>query len=204
MGREVRRVPKDWVHPVDEKGRLIPMREKFPYIEEEIEEGLRDGWLVDEPPHYGVKLMPDWPKEERTHLQMYECTTEGTPISPVMETPEALAEWLANDEANAGASMTATYERWLGIIHAGSAPTMAIKVRIEKQKCRLCDLEKTTLLVPIASVHDGKHQLQPGQVLEEVMDPFSREIRSRIKVHVCKDCFNAVHRTWQQIVRPEL
>lgn len=34
--------------------------------------------------------MPDWPEAERTHYQMYENTSEGTPISPVMATPEDL------------------------------------------------------------------------------------------------------------------
>ena len=41
------------------------------------------------------------PIEERTHYQMYETCTEGTPISPVMETPENLARWLADNGASA-------------------------------------------------------------------------------------------------------
>jgi len=124
MGREVRRVPKDWVHPVDASGKPIPMEKYFPYNEEEIKEGLEDGWLEDCPPHYGVEVMPDWPEEERTHYQMYECTTEGTPISPVMEDPEELARWLADTGASAFAGMPATYEQWLATVCAGSAPSM--------------------------------------------------------------------------------
>lgn len=38
--------------------------------------------------------MPRWPDEERTHLQYYEATTEGTPLSPVCETVEQLGEWM--------------------------------------------------------------------------------------------------------------
>ena len=63
--------------------------------------------------------MPDWPAEERTHYQMYETCSEGTPISPVMETPEALAQWLADNEASAFGSMTASYESWLAVVHQG-------------------------------------------------------------------------------------
>ncbi len=33
---------------------------------------------------------PDWPESERTHLMMYEDTSEGTPISPAFTTPEEL------------------------------------------------------------------------------------------------------------------
>ena len=124
MSREVRRVPANWEHPKDEKGRLIPLFSSFTYNEEEIKEGLRDGWLKDEPPHYGCDVMPDWPEAERTHYQMYESTSEGTPISPVMETPEALARWLADNNASALAGMGATYEQWLSTIKRGRAESV--------------------------------------------------------------------------------
>jgi hypothetical protein len=125
MGRELRRVPADWQHPKDKKGHYIPMDDHFPYNKEEIQEGLRDGWLKNEPPNYGVPVMPQWPDSERTHYQMYEDTSEGTPISPVMETPEALARWLADHKASAFAGMTATYEHWLATIKRGSSVGMA-------------------------------------------------------------------------------
>jgi len=97
------------------------MRERFPYTEGEVEEGLRDGWLEDDPPHYGIPVMPDWTDAERTHWQMYENTSEGTPISPVMGSPEDLARWLADNEASAFAGQTATYEAWLATIRRDSA-----------------------------------------------------------------------------------
>ena len=121
MSREVRRVVSKWEHPKDENDRHIPMYEHFPYNEEEIAEGLRDGWLDNAPPNYGCDVMPQWPELELTHYQMYESTTEGTPISPVMETPEALAHWLADNNASAGPYATATYDQWLAIIKAGSS-----------------------------------------------------------------------------------
>lgn len=123
MGREVRRVPADWEHPKDAKGQHIPMYEHFPYNAEEVREGLRDGWLKGEKKPYGLAVMPQWPKAKRTHYQMYEDTTEGTPISPVMASPEELARWLADNGASAFAGHTATHEEWLAMIGFGSAPT---------------------------------------------------------------------------------
>jgi hypothetical protein len=117
MGREVRRVPASWEHPQDEHGNYIPMHEHAPeYSVGVLEEGIRDGWLREEFPHTSVSIMPNWWDEDRTHYQMYEDVTEGTPISPVMESPEALARWLADNNASAFADMTASYEQWLKMI----------------------------------------------------------------------------------------
>ena len=125
MGREVRRVPASWSHPRDHEGHFIPLHASFPYNEDEIQEGLRDGWLNDAPPYYGCSIMPDWSPAVRTHYQMHETTSEGTPISPIMETPEALARWLADNNASAFAGMGATYEQWLATITRGSAVSAA-------------------------------------------------------------------------------
>lgn len=126
MGRKVRRVPADWQHPTNEEGNYIPMHERFPYNDEEIAEGLSEGWLDAEAPHYGIAVMPAWPAEVRTHYQMYEDTTEGTPISPVMDSPEALARWLADTGASAFADMPASYEHWLRVCRGGYAPSMVM------------------------------------------------------------------------------
>lgn len=48
--------------------------------------------------------------------QMWETTSEGSPISPVFATPKDLARWLADSGASTFGSMTATYEQWLGMI----------------------------------------------------------------------------------------
>lgn len=127
MGREVRKVPKDWVHPVGNNG-PVPLFDRMSYEPSEIAEGIRDGWLKDEPPNYGLDIMPQWNEEEKTHFQMYETCSEGTPISPVMATEEELARWLADNRASACGKMTATYEQWLAMIKAGSAPSMVLRV----------------------------------------------------------------------------
>jgi hypothetical protein len=146
MSREVRRVPSDWQHPKDDRGHFIPLFRGDRYAQhvQDWEEcankwaaGWRPTYCVDEartmsyaewagrrpdPANY----MPDWPKRERTHWQMYEIVTEGTPISPVCESPEALARWLADNQANASTGMTASYGQWLAMIRDGAAATFAI------------------------------------------------------------------------------
>lgn len=151
MGREVRRVPANWQHPKDNRGRYIPLLSgsyatAAAEWEEEYEQWQRgfrrnyanDGekWAPKDPEYASMTFgewhgrrpsptdyMPDWPESERTHLQMYENTSEGTPISPVMETPEQLARWLADNNASAFGSMTATYEHWLAMANDGWAPS---------------------------------------------------------------------------------
>lgn len=71
-------------------------------------------------------FMPDWPEDQRTHLMMYEDTTEGTPISPAFATPEELARWLADTGASAFGSMTATYEEWLRVCRGAFAPSLVM------------------------------------------------------------------------------
>jgi len=153
MGRELRRVPADWEHPRNERGEYFPLydedfetaarhwkdalaaweRRDFAWLEANDfgspTEEYRDaheywewaGW----PPDRAV-YRPAWPEESRTHYQMYENTSEGTPISPVMPDIESLAHWLANNHASAFGGMTATYEQWLAMCQNGSAPAAVI------------------------------------------------------------------------------
>lgn len=147
MGREVRRVHKDWKHPFNERGRKIALhRGPFSKALSDWKEGKRqwdlgfvrdwskDGvgwgpkdtdcktfeeWDGGKPqPH---DYMPEWEPEELTHIQMYETCSEGTPISPVMEKPKELARWLADNNASAFGSQGASYESWLATIEQGWA-----------------------------------------------------------------------------------
>jgi hypothetical protein len=155
MGREVRRVPADWVHPLSNRGCTQPMRDQsFREATAEWKEGFRkweegyrrrrswgdeheqEPWVLRTGSELTIEFWelygnppdreyyrPDWPEESRTHYQMYETTTEGTPISPVFSTPEELARWLTETEASAFADMTATYEQWLRVCRGGYAPS---------------------------------------------------------------------------------
>ncbi len=62
-----------------------------------------DAWAPTEPP-----TGDGW--------QMWETTSEGSPISPVFATPEALARWLADTNASALGSRGASYDAWLSMI----------------------------------------------------------------------------------------
>ena len=119
MGREVRRVPKDWKHPRDDRGGFVPLHDRSILKYEDPDDP--EGEKIKE-----CELMPDF-GDNATHWQMYEDTTEGTPISPVCETPDELATWLFENAASAFGSMTATKERWLEMINRhGWAPSCVI------------------------------------------------------------------------------
>jgi len=80
-------------------------------------------WHGDPPDRDSYR--PTWSPDEQTHYQMYETVSEGTPVSPVLDSPEALARWLADTGADAGAG-TATYAQWLRVCRGGYAPTFVL------------------------------------------------------------------------------
>jgi len=142
MGREVRRVPADWVHPKRDDGQYQSMHGiSFKEAALKWKAGFvawEDGhnicfdrargpddtgeyWEYAGDPPDRAYYRPEWPEETRTHLQMYEATSEGTPISPVMKTPEELAHWLVDNNASSFASHTASYEAWLRVANGGYA-----------------------------------------------------------------------------------
>jgi len=152
MGREVRRVPADWIHPImegppylDGSTRYQPKfnqsyaqakaewdeekakwdRGEFPsYADDEDKKLPFEEWHGEAPdPAY---YMPEFPEGSCTHYQMYETCSEGSPISPVMDSPESLARWLADKGASSFGSMTATYDQWLRVCGGGYAPSAFI------------------------------------------------------------------------------
>jgi hypothetical protein len=154
MGREVRRVSADWQHPKHWTPGLQGMEERYkPLLPGEGYQSSVDDWddenakwkagwrpeHCDDPesramtyeqwagqrPHRD-DYMPNWPLDQRTHLMMYEDTSEGTPISPAFATPEELARWLADNGASSFGSSTATYEQWLRVCNGGYAPSLVI------------------------------------------------------------------------------
>jgi hypothetical protein len=171
MGREVRRVPANWQHPRDERtGRYIPLLDRdFASDDAEWTEGWQqwqrglckdcgegEPWkpIPEDDRHLRYTdysgprpspddYMPPWPDEEKTHLMMYEDTSEGTPISPVMESAEELARWLADNGASSFGSMTATYEQWLATIKRGWACSAVVSngARLRSGVEALADLD---------------------------------------------------------------
>ncbi len=115
MGREIRRVPKDWVHPTDKDGNDLPMFDKT--YEEAAEEwiheflqwqaGVHEGQVryntsckyyweyVGDPPDKDY-YRPAFTSEP-TCYQVYQTISEGSPTSPVFKTEEDLIEWLVEE-----------------------------------------------------------------------------------------------------------
>lgn len=126
MGREIRRVPKDWDHPSDEKrGGFVPLIDKdyesacrewwdeavkwHTAPDEELEDyeakaraeyresGSASRWYWEwsgSPPDNPSCYRPAWTDGERTHYQIYENVSEGTPCSPVFETLDEMIAWM--------------------------------------------------------------------------------------------------------------
>jgi hypothetical protein len=48
--------------------------------------------------------------------QLWETVSEGSPMSPIFDTPEGLARWLADNNASACGDTTLGYDQWLKFI----------------------------------------------------------------------------------------
>ena len=108
MGREIRRVPKNWQHPKDQRGEYRPMYDQtfaaaaakwkagFAEWEAKTHECYQEGYefwdYYDHPPDPEY-YRPEF-NDEATHYQIYETVSEGTPVSPVFATKEEMLKWL--------------------------------------------------------------------------------------------------------------
>ncbi len=142
MGRQLRKVAANWQHPKDKNGNYIPLldgkfSERLAKWEEENaqwEKGFRDdwngGWKPKEADEMNMTFaewdgekpvkedyMPEWKDEELTHIQLYENTTEGTPISPVYLASEIekLCEYAA-ENCSTFADFKATKDEWRSML----------------------------------------------------------------------------------------
>lgn len=121
MGREIRMVPANWQHPTEpckhwnnsghyscgcKNGRGFK-----PLNDESWEEAVAEwkaGYAAHKPEeHEGREYWewgqstpdrelcrPNWTDAERTHFQIYETVSDGTPVSPVFASRDELAAWL--------------------------------------------------------------------------------------------------------------
>jgi len=127
MGREIKRVPLDFDWPMNERwpGYLVSFCaaldsdcdkcHKFAKIQGV---GKRD---------YGCPAFVYLDPPTGKGYQLWETTSEGSPMSPVFAKPESLALWLVKNNASAFGSMTLPYEKWLAFIQkGGSAPSAVL------------------------------------------------------------------------------
>ena len=114
MGREIRKVPIDWEHPKNDNGDYKTLYdEDFESAATEWKKGFQkweDGerpsyiddfegefWEWDSGPPDREYYRPKWTDEERTHYQIYETVSEGSPVSPVFATKEGMIEYLVSN-----------------------------------------------------------------------------------------------------------
>lgn len=133
MGREVRRVAIGFNWPLNQTwwGYLldpIPCQsctdgsnEGAEYGHCPVCEGEHEVYPQVSPPAVPIDEFQSWQEALYSGWQMWETTSEGSPISPVMESPEQLAHWLADNHASSFGSSDATYEQWLAMIGKGSS-----------------------------------------------------------------------------------
>ena len=142
MSREVFRVHKDFIWPLEKTwwGFLLP---SVPCQScSEIAEPdciICEGEAVVHPVVDPPRVEPWGPDDykETSHYfsnfgwQMWESCSEGSPISPVMDTPEDLARWLADSTATTFTDAKATYEEWLQIIIKGGCTGFTFAAPVE-------------------------------------------------------------------------
>lgn len=116
MGRVIRRVALDWVHPRNAQGQYIPLLDAD--YEADAQDWLRNlmawehgdnparspleaargrhcyFWEYAGNPPQPQDYMPPVPEETIRGYQVYETETNGTPLSPVLTSPEAIFHWL--------------------------------------------------------------------------------------------------------------
>lgn len=83
-----------------------------------------EGYADDPAQRAAAEAWKETPPPTGDAWQLWETTSEGSPISPPMPTPEALARWLADNDASSFGYQTESYEKWLDLIRGpGWAPS---------------------------------------------------------------------------------
>jgi len=111
MGREIRKVPGDWQHPVDENGKYLPLFDDtfesdfaewekylsdwkngiYPYGQRPatIRQFIEDSGGCPDPSSYA-----NYNGKKCTHYILYENVSEGTPLTPKFDSLEKLENYL--------------------------------------------------------------------------------------------------------------
>ncbi len=137
MGREIRRVPPDWEHPknvgvVFRPGVGYSMEVIFrPLFDEPFEDAVTRSRIENDNPRDPDHYRPAWTDAEATAYQLYETTSEGTPMSPVRATREEMIEWLTTaTDALGGEDFTPMSRKGAeAFIKAGSVLTFVTRGR---------------------------------------------------------------------------
>ena len=114
MGREIKRVPMDFDWPMDKIWSGYLMSRCVDSCEDchKVAKIIGIPYIDDS----SCPQFPDFGPPKGEGYQLWETTSEGSPMSPVFETPEELAEWLEFNKASSFAKMTCSYDEWLDFI----------------------------------------------------------------------------------------
>ena len=124
MGREIKRVPMDFDWPIGKVWTLYLISTCVESNYATCEDCRKAAKIkgLEFHNHNCPKFNLDPPTGNG--YQLWETTSEGSPLSPVFETPEELAEWLEANNASSFGSMTCSYDQWLEFIKGpGWAPS---------------------------------------------------------------------------------
>jgi hypothetical protein len=129
MGREIRRVPPDWEHPEDERGRYKSLYDNdYESAAREWEANYAAAmlltpteradkfrlhyWEYDAPPDADTYRERAWTEAEATAYQIYENVSEGSPVSPVFANKDAMRDWLIGEGYSAHAADDFIEQGW--------------------------------------------------------------------------------------------
>jgi hypothetical protein len=80
---------EDWIRNFE-----LWQKGKHPEQDKSYNQDTKYYWEYDSPPDPEYHRTRKWTPEEATAYQVYSTVSEGTPVSPVFETTEALQQWL--------------------------------------------------------------------------------------------------------------
>lgn len=136
MGREVRRVPVGWKHPTvwnryrgEEYQPMHDSTYAEAWADHQKSRAEHPEWYANASGDYAPDPLyhrPEWPEGVTLGYQLYENVSEGTPLSPVFETADQLAEWLAEGQPiGIGRDIVhMTFEQARVFVDRGYAPSM--------------------------------------------------------------------------------
>ena len=131
MGREIKRVPVDFNWPI---GKIFYGYHIQSCLSKENYTGCEEcrAWAkikkLDIKKYGCPNFEPLLGPPKGNGYQLWETTSEGSPMSPVFSSPEELAVWLEYNKISSFGTMTRSYDQWLDFIKGpGWAPCLCFK-----------------------------------------------------------------------------
>jgi hypothetical protein len=119
--REIRKVPSWWQHPMTRNWRghdeFVPLfRNTWKEQCERIGKEFSQSGGVTIQRTCEAEHTPEFTDAEKTHYQMYETETAGTPISPVFPTTDEMIAWLVDNRVGYFAGHPGTRDDWCNLV----------------------------------------------------------------------------------------